>query len=1086
MIQKYEKLLALLKELFQLNQPDLDFGMYRVMHARSEEIARFLERDLLTQVKAAFGQYQSAVKAEAESNLKEAIAEARRHTAQPENSDLVKEARAKLEAVVDVSESENDVYDHLYSFFRRYYTQGDFLAKRVYKEGVYAIPYEGEEVTLHWANMDQYYVKTSEYLQRYAFCLRRGSEESPMRVHFHLTDATESEHGNVKTTEGKNRVFVLVAEGESGRDFVEEIKGEQGTELVIRFEYRPSTLDDWPDDERDEKKKPPKQQDLISHATQRILATDDPALSEWIGALGAAHTKANGDLADYSTLEAHLKRYSARNTFDYFIHKDLDAFLRRELDFYIKNEVVRLDDIENESAPRVEQYLAKIKVIRKIASKIIDFLAQIENFQKKLWLKKKFVIGTEYCIALGCIPEQFYPEILASEEQREEWVELINDDEITGDKSYLDISRNLTPQFIEANPTLMLDTQNFDPAFTSRLIDAMGDIDDLCDGVLFHSENFQALSAMKARYRDQLHYAYLDPPFNTTDVGFVYKNDYRHSSWLAMIAQTLVHADSLLQEQGLISVAIDDEEVFNLGSALDEIVLGKRRIGVLVVEIKPSGRTNDNFLSTSHEYYLWYAKNLEQADISFFDLAEGAAAAYSETDSNGDFKWRDFLRTGGYSTPIERPNSFYRIYFRESDGYIGTESVEGATEILPIDSSGEQRVWRKTPPSFLKHVEAGDIRVEKGQGGTMKVRIKDRIKDGVRPKSVWIGARYDAASHGTKLLQSILGKNVRFSYPKSLNAVFDAIWVATKDTSGACVLDYFAGSGTTGHAVIRLNREDGGKRKFILVEMDHYFDTVLLPRIKKVTFAPEWKNNKPKRLATQEEAQRSPRIIKVVRLESYEDTLNNLEIRRTGAQQSLLESLSDQGVDGFNETYFLRYMLDVETRGSQSLLNVQAFEDPTAYKLTVKRPGSDESREVYVDLIETFNWLIGLTVRRMTAPQMITAEFERDGEKRLQLKGHLKQQEDSPYWFRVVTGSLPDGRNALIVWRKLTGNMERDNLVLDAWFVEQSYFDEGNEFDVIFVNGSNNLENRKSTKEQWKVRLIEDDFHRLMFEIEGA
>ena len=125
--------------------------------------------------------------------------------------------------------------------------------------------------------------------------------------------------------------------------------------------------------------------------------------------------------------------------------------------------------------------------------------------------------------------------------------------------------------------------------------------------------------------------------------------------------------------------------------------------------------------------------------------------------------------------------------------------------------------------------------------------------------------------------------------------------------------------------------------------------------------------------------------IKVIRLESYEDALNNLETRRTDTQQTLLDAAEAQGVDGLKEQYLLRYMLDVETRGSQSLLNVQAFTDPTAYKLKVKRPGSDESREVNVDLLETFNWLIGLTVSTSPRRRCFTAEFERDSEKRLGL-----------------------------------------------------------------------------------------------------
>ena len=147
---------------------------------------------------------------------------------------------------------------------------------------------------------------------------------------------------------------------------------------------------------------------------------------------------------------------------------------------------------------------------------------------------------------------------------------------------------------------------------------------------------------------------------------------------------------------------------------------------------------------------------------------------------------------------------------------------------------------------------------------------------------------------------------------------------------------------------------------------------------------------------------RSPHIVKVVRLESYEDALNNLETRRTVRQQLLLDAPEAQGADGLREHYILRYMLEVDTRGSQSLLNVRGFVDPTAYKLKVKRPGSDESHQVQVDLLETFNWLIGLTVRHIAAPQAFSAAFERDSEKRLRLKGRLKQERRT-----AGTGSAP-------------------------------------------------------------------------------
>lgn len=243
-----------------------------------------------------------------------------------------------------------------------------------------------------------------------------------------------------------------------------------------------------------------------------------------------------------------------------------------------------------------------------------------------------------------------------------------------------------------------------------------------------------------------------------------------------------------------------------------------------------------------------------------------------------------------------------------------------------------------------------------------------------------------------------------------------------------------------------------------------------------------------------------------------------LLLTATPLQNSLLElyglsTLIDEhlfgDVDSFRSQYagagasldLLRYMLDVETRGSQSLLNIAAFTDPTAYRLKVKRPGSDESREVNVDLLETFNWLIGLTVQHIAAPQTFSAAFERDIEQRLRLKGRLKQDAAGPYWFRTVTGTTPDGRKTLVIWRTHPGGLpadtsaqagetpegiEQDNLVLDEWFTKQGYSSKDSEFDLIYVNGDNNLENLKQPDDTWKVRIIEEDFHRLMFEMEGA
>ena len=1080
MNQKYEKLKTLLKELFQLDQPDLDFGLYRIMHAKSAEVSQFLDNDLLSQVKAVFGMHRYADKKYLEKHMSELITGVKLAGMNPDDSPRIADIKILLETAVDFDALESELYDHLYRFFKRYYSDGDFLAKRVYKPGVYAIPYEGEEIALHWANKDQYYIKTCEYLRDYVFRLRPENETNPMRVHFRLVDGTEGEHANVKTANGKNRVFILVEPGESGHDFIaEENDGKQNSELVINFYYRPPTVSDWPAERRRARRKPPTQTDLIDLAVKRIL--DVTNLSPWIAELGKPHVMANGEQADYCRLGAHLRRYTARNTFDFFIHKDLGTFLRRELDFYIKNEVLQLDDVENESILRVAKYLSKIKIVRVIAGKIIDFLVQIEEFQKKLWLKKKFVIETHYCITVGCIPEKFYPEIVANEAQREEWITLYSIDRINGDLVTPGYSGKLSSEFLHGHPTLVVDTRHFDSNFIERMLESMDDIDEITDGVLFHGDNFQSLTVMQNRYRGLVDCIYIDPPYNTGESEISYKNSYLRSSWLTLMASRLALTPSLLKTDHVLFIAIDDFEMVNLAKLIDTEYPSLRRETIIINHHPQGGKAKT--LAHTHEYMIVCVPSSSDRTLVGRIIKNGV-------------EHRPFKRSGTAESNFRyaRPNSFFAILIDlqskqimgvecppERDDIYPTEPTkEGWIRVYPIGANGEERVWRRAYESCLELIARKKLIC------TNKSTIYQLIEAEERKSALfsnWVDPRFNAGTFGANLLRNIIGEQNPFSYPKSVHTVEDSIFAADLGKH-PCILDYFAGSGTTGHAVINLNREDGGRRKFILVEMGDYFDTVLLPRLKKITFTPDWKDGKPLRLANPQEAECSPRIIKVVRLESYEDTLNNLVTQRSETQQSVLDAPKAQGLDGFKEQYILRYMLDVETRNSQSLLNIQALTDPTSYQLKVKRPGSDESRRVNVDLIETFNWLIGLKVGQISAPRSFTVSFRRDIEKRLCLEGKLKLDVGGPYWFRTLTGTALDGRKALVIWRKLTGDHEKDNLVLDEWFTA-GYLSTDCEFDTVWVNGGNNLENLKSPSDLWKVRLIEDDFHRLMFDTEG-
>ncbi len=1094
---RFDRLVAKLRELFQLDQPELDFGVYRILHARSEEITAFLENDLLPQVKNALAAYQSADRATLQAELDEAIAQARSLGADPDSLPKVRELRERLEnEAVDLAALEADVYDHLYRFFSRYYHEGDFISLRRYKEGVYAIPYEGEEVKLYWANHDQYYIKTAEYLRDYAFRLRPDDAEDPMRVHFRLVDAAEGEHGNIKEVESKKRVFVL-----AGDDFIAEEPGENGAhELVLRFEYRPATVADWPEAVREGKDKPPTQKDLLDAAVERVLAVNDPSLVRWISALAEKHIKADGSVADYSRLRAHLDRYTARNTFDYFIHKDLGGFLRRELDFYIKSEVMCLDDIEDESAPRVEQYLSKVKVIRRIALKIIDFLAQLEDFQKKLWLKKKFVSETSWCVSIATIlgiedeavRNDLLAEIAANDAQRVEWVQLHGIDGLQADLEHPAYSEPLTPEFVAAYPTLMIDTRHFEAAFVERLIASLGDLDELTDGLLVNAENLQAMRLVAARFAGTFDCAYIDPPYNTGNDAFVYKDGYSHSSWIAFMENRIAAFPRLARNDAALFVSIDDNEVGSLISLVRNHCPSAELVTLIAAQLNPRGRTLDKYLAKTHEYVAVFAVFGAPGAIHEIAKSEKALAEYRETDEKGAFRLLELRNRNPVFSRSNRPNLFYPFFADPNSGTVRLEADTTHTiQVLPRNSRGVDGCWTWSREKAQKNIT--ELVARSTREGVWRVYRKDRLldKNGLaattKVKSIWVEKEINN-ENGKEMVRHLLGESA-FDFPKSVSLVERCAEIGM--TRDGWFIDFFAGSGTSGHSIVSLNRRDGGTRRFLLVEMGRYFDTVLVPRLKKVTFTPEWKDGRPKRLVTKEEAERSPRVFKIIRLESYEDTLNNLELRRTDAQQSLLDTREASGADGLREQYVLRYMLDVESRGSASLLNVERFIDPRCYTLKVKRPGSDESREVAVDLIETFNWLLGLRVRHIAASQSFSAAFRRDNEGRLRLDGRLVSDADGAWWFRTVEGETPDGRRALVIWRNRPGGddaegIEQDNLVLDEWFARQGYSAKDSEFDLIYVNGGNNLENLKGIDDRWKVRLIEEEFFRLMFDVEDV
>lgn len=355
------------------------------------------------------------------------------------------------------------------------------------------------------------------------------------------------------------------------------------------------------------------------------------------------------------------------------------------------------------------------------------------------------------------------------------------------------------------------------------------------DNLIVKGNNLLTLHCLKEKLRGQIKLIYIDPPYNTEGESntFAYNNKFNHSSWLTFMRNRLDVAKDFLNDEGVVVITIDDFEYAHLKILCDEVFKRENFIGTVVVQSNPRGRTTNTHFATSHEYALFYAKEIEQVSLNFAKLTKEQELDFDKKDNVGEYRLLPFRRSGGTSTPEERPNSYYPIYFDEKNNTFSLDKKVGYVEIYPIDKLGKKRVWRQTRPSFLEAVERGDMVCRKTSGKWV-VYMKDRIKDGRKVKTIWTDSKYDASANGTMLLKSIFSGEKLFSYPKSLYTVKDTIDIVTERGGDDIVLDFFAGSGTTAHAVLELNKEDQGKRRFILCEQMHYVDTVTRERVAKV------------------------------------------------------------------------------------------------------------------------------------------------------------------------------------------------------------------------------------------------------------
>ena len=993
MNQHYDAFRKKLQEIFMMDHAELDFGIYRIMNHKRKQINDFLDNQLLPQVEQTLKEYVKTDDS-LQQELNKAIEGCKNLGIDPDTNPKVQQLREQIaQSSTSIDDLQNTVFSRLTQFFSRYYEGGDFVSQRRYKSSgnsAYAIPYNGEEVKLYWANYDQYYIKTSEYFKNYTFKLRDGR-----RICFVLVDAS-TEQNNNKNTNGMERRFDILRT-EEGKPVVEEVDGE----LHISFTYELMP-------------KATKQKDLNGKAFEALKAAIPSAWNDLL-------TKEQ--VTDSSVLlEKHINAYTAKNSFDYFIHKDLGGFLNRELDFYIKNEVFVIADLD---AAKLQSQLAIVKAIEKVGQKIIDFLAQLENFQKRLWLKKKFVVQSDYCITLDRVPEKFYQEICENDDQRREWVHLFAIDEIKGDglftKGY---SEPLTIDFLKQNPFLVLDTKFFSLSFKHKLMAGIGDLDEQTNGLLINSENFQALQLLRNKYVGEIGVTVTDPPYNTGDDDFLYKDNYSDSSWLSMMYDRMQLIYLLMKDKSWCSFNINDVELFNL-MKMSELFDWSSKTNITVKMSHLSG------MKMSH-----IDKKIPKIKESIMILSKGEDyrlnPIYEPCSWDEAFErytsWADFNNS---TQPEDWTRTTVREAAKKRNIDIGNQSdfddfrIQNAKQIFRTAVNDTLSAYPKDGKFHTTKSANGLDKIVYNSEEVLFANAYMREIDGqmmpVQPKGdIWsdIGINNVHNEGGVQLPN---GKKPVKLFERLIKMLSDQEII---------ILDPFAGSATIVHATI--NAADN--HKYIAIQSDYeYFNEKTKRRSENVIYSSEWKLDKPV------SRKGISQCFKYIRLEQYEDTLNNLE-------------LNDSFGKNANESYMLRYMLDTETR--DSLINTKDFVRPFDY--TIKTTRDNELVDTPVDLVDTFNYLIGLHVESV--------------------RWHKDEN------ICVVEGTTHiEKEHALVIWRNQDVIKNDD---LNDFFRKQDYSTLDHEFDVIYVNGDNTLPNIKSDEEHWKVRLIEQELMKRMFEEE--
>jgi len=452
------------------------------------------------------------------------------------------------------------------------------------------------------------------------------------------------------------------------------------------------------------------------------------------------------------------------------------------------------------------------------------------------------------------------------------------------------------------------------------------------ENLIIKGNNLLALHSLKKQFAGKVKLIYIDPPYNTGGDAniFTYNNTFNHSTWLTFMRNRLEAGKKLLRDDGFIAIAIDHFELGYLLVLSDEIFGEENRLGIVSILHNPEGRQNAKYFTATNEFLLVYRKtnnskfNPVYLQENFKD-SKKIEDVYDKKDNKGLYKEEEFIRLGGGNACLRKnkPNGWYPLYVSESLKDISLVKKEDYSEVLPITDSGQERTWKIIAKSFEEKFKIGDIFAKK-EDNKIKIYEKYRIDKGSPITTCWINKKYNAKKSGTNLLEELFGSKL-FSYPKSLYAVLDTLKIMTSDDD--IILDFHAGSGTTGHAILALNKEDGGNRKFILIEqLDEHIEIC------------------------------NKRNQKVLEQENIDDSFIYFELAKWNetAKEKIQEAKSLEELENFFDEMYERYFLNYN-------LKIKEFKEKVLQEENFRSLSLDEQKKIFVAMLDNNQMYVNKT-----------------------------------------------------------------------------------------------------------------------------